>query len=96
MTVLNQLNHESSESAKNTDISLNCDAENKAYERITALAFCSLPSARKKKVREIRQQLIEGKYDIDKRLNIVLDRLIEDLIAEDRIDHLLPNSYQLK
>jgi len=40
---------------------------------------------RKKKILEIRQQLIEGKYDIDKRLNIALDRLIEDLITMDRI-----------
>ena len=96
MTVLNQLNTESSESVENTDVPLNCDADNNGSERITALAFCSLPSARKKKVREIRQQLCEGKYDIDKRLNIALDRLIEDLIAEDRIDYLLPNSFQLK
>lgn len=36
---------------------------------------------RKNKILEIRQQIDEGTYDIDKRLNAVLDRLLEDLVA---------------
>jgi anti-sigma28 factor (negative regulator of flagellin synthesis) len=96
VTVLSQQNDESSVIAENTDVSLNCGAGNKASERITNPAFYSQPTARKKKILEIRQQLIEGKYDIDKGLNIALDRLIEDLIAEDRIDYLRPNPCQLK
>jgi anti-sigma28 factor (negative regulator of flagellin synthesis) len=36
---------------------------------------------RKEKVRGIRRQLAEGKYDIDKRLNIAFDKLFEDLIT---------------
>jgi len=81
MTVLNQENTESSLNAENIDVSLNCGADNRASGGIIAPVFCSPPSARKKKVLEIRQQLIEGKYDIDKRLNIALDRLIEDIVT---------------
>ena len=90
MAVLIQQNTESTVSAKNTDVFLNRGAVNKAPGRITAPAFCSLPSVRKKKILEIRQQLIEGRYDIDKRSNIAVARLLEDLIAMDRIDYLCP------
>jgi len=96
MTVLRQQNTKSSVGAENTDVSMNCGAGNKASGRIDAPAFYLLPSVRRKNILEIRQQIIEGRYDIDKRLNIALDRLIEDLIAEDRIYYLLPNSFQLK
>jgi hypothetical protein len=96
MSVLIQQNTESTVIAENTDVSVNCGDGNKARGRITAPAFCSLPSVRKKKIFEIRQQLIEGTYGLDERLNIALDRLLEDLIAEYRIDYLLPNPCQLK
>jgi anti-sigma28 factor (negative regulator of flagellin synthesis) len=96
MTVLNQENTESSVNAENTDVTLNCGSDNRASVGITNPAFYLLPSVRNKKVLEIRQQLIEGKYDIDKGLNIALDRLIEGLIAEDRIDYLRPNPCQLE
>jgi hypothetical protein len=36
---------------------------------------------RVKKVLTVRQQLAEGRYDLDKRLDAVLDRLLETLIA---------------
>ena len=85
MTVLSQQNAESTVIAENTAVSLDCGAGNKASGRITAPEFCSLPSVSKKKIFEIRQQLIEGRYDIDKRLDIARDRLLEDIIARDRI-----------
>ena len=84
MPVLLQQNTESTVSAKNTDVFLNRGAGNKAPGRITAPAFCSLPSVREKKILEIKQQLSEGRYDIDKRLNFAFDRLIEDVIAMDK------------
>jgi anti-sigma28 factor (negative regulator of flagellin synthesis) len=86
MSVLSQQNTESTVIAENTDISsnLNWGAGNKARGRITAPALRnirSLPQVRKKKILEVRQQLAEGTYDIDKRLNAVLERLLEDLVA---------------
>ncbi len=41
----------------------------------------SLPTVRKQKVLAVRHQLAEGKYPINERLNVALDRLIEDLIT---------------
>jgi len=97
MTVLSQENTEPTIIAVNTDVSVNCGAGNKARVKIAAPAFYALPSFRKKKILEIRQQLIEGRYDIDKRLNIALDRLIEDLIAKDStIDYLCTNADPLR
>ena len=77
-------NNESTVMAENTDISLNWAAGDKAREKIIALALQkihSLPPVRKKKILEIRQQLFEDGYEIDKRLDAVLDRLLEDLVA---------------
>lgn len=35
---------------------------------------------RRKKIVNIRRQLKKGKYDINKRLDIALDRILEDLL----------------
>lgn len=35
---------------------------------------------RKKKIINVRRQLARGTYDVNKRLNFVLDRILEDLI----------------
>ena len=40
-----------------------------------------LPEVRKKKVLDVRQQLTEGKYDLGERLNIALDKVLEDLVT---------------
>jgi hypothetical protein len=84
MSILSQQNTKSTVMAENTDISLNWGAGNKARGRITAPALQnirSLPQVRKKKILEVRQQLVEGRYDIDGRLNVALDHLLEDLVA---------------
>lgn len=39
----------------------------------------SLPEVRKEKVLDVRQQLSKGKYRLNERLEIVLDRVLEDL-----------------
>ena len=39
----------------------------------------SLPDVRKKKVLDVRQQLTEGKYDLNERLDVALEKVLEDL-----------------
>jgi len=43
--------------------------------------IASLPEVRKEKVLNVRRQITEGKYDLNERLDIVLDRVLEDLTA---------------
>jgi hypothetical protein len=84
MTVLSQQNDGATAVAENTDVSLNLDTGSEARGRIIALALQkihSLPPVRKKKILKVRQQLSEGGYDLDKRLNVVLDRILEELVA---------------
>jgi anti-sigma28 factor (negative regulator of flagellin synthesis) len=84
MLDLSQQNNGATLKAENTDISLNWGAGNNALRRITAPALQNihlLLPVREKKILEIRQQLIEGTYDIDKRLNVALDHLLENLIG---------------
>jgi len=38
-----------------------------------------LPEVRKKKVLDVRRQLTEGKYDLSSRLDVALDKALEDL-----------------
>ena len=37
------------------------------------------PEVRKEKVLDVRRQLTEGKYDLNRRLDIALDKVLEDL-----------------
>ncbi|MHC4482039.1 MAG: flagellar biosynthesis anti-sigma factor FlgM [Planctomycetota bacterium] len=41
--------------------------------------IASLPEIRKEKVLEVRRQLTEGRYNLNGRLDIALDRVLEDL-----------------
>jgi hypothetical protein len=41
--------------------------------------IAALPEVRKEKVLNVRRQLTEGKYDVNERLDIVLDKVLEDL-----------------
>ncbi len=41
--------------------------------------IASLPEVRKEKVLNVRRQLTEGKYDLNNRLDIALDKVLEDL-----------------
>ena len=38
-----------------------------------------LPEVRKEKVLKVRRQLIKGEYDLNERLDIVLDKVLEEL-----------------
>jgi hypothetical protein len=41
--------------------------------------IASLPEVRRSKVLDVRQQLTEGKYDLNERLDIALEKVLEDL-----------------
>jgi hypothetical protein len=41
--------------------------------------IATLPEVRKEKVLDLRQQLSKGKYKLNERLDIALDRVLEDL-----------------
>jgi hypothetical protein len=43
--------------------------------------IASLPEVRKEKVLDVRQQLTEGNYDLDERLDVALDKVLEYLTA---------------
>lgn len=43
--------------------------------------IASLPEVRRQKVLHVRRQITEGKYDLADRLDIALDKVLEDLIA---------------
>ena len=42
--------------------------------------IASLPGVRTEKVLNVRRQLTEGKYNLNERLNVALDKALEDLI----------------
>ena len=84
MSVSSQQKNTLTTLAENTEVSRNRCDDNKTQKRTTALMkqkICSLPSTRKKKILEVRKQLVEGTYELDERLNVALDRLLEDLLA---------------
>jgi anti-sigma28 factor (negative regulator of flagellin synthesis) len=84
MSDLSQQDNESTVIAENTDVYLDCGSGNKSQGTTTALALQdvhSLPPVRKKKIHEVRQQLAKGTYDIEERLNLILDQLLEDLVV---------------
>ncbi|MGA1979784.1 MAG: flagellar biosynthesis anti-sigma factor FlgM [Sedimentisphaerales bacterium] len=43
--------------------------------------IASLPEVRKEKVLDLRRQLSKGKYRLNERLDIALDKVLEDLTA---------------
>ncbi len=43
--------------------------------------IASLPEVRKEKVLDVRRQLTEGQYDLDERLDVALDKVLEYLTA---------------
>ena len=47
--------------------------------------IASLPEVRKEKVLGVRQQLTEGKYELNKRLDVALDKVLEDLTTEEEL-----------
>ena len=84
MSILSQQKDGVTIIAENTDSNSDCGLGSKSHGRIIASALQKirlLPSVRKEKILKVRQQLAEGTYDIDRRLDVALDRLLEDLIG---------------
>jgi len=79
MSILSRRNDESAAILDNTEIFLSEGTGNKDQKRMTALTLQnspSLPQIREKKVFAIKQQLAESTYELDKRLDVVLERLL--------------------
>lgn len=84
MSDLSQENNDSTVIAGNKDVYWNRNSVNKSQGRISASASRKnhfLPPVRQKKILEVRQQLVEGTYDVEKQLDVALDRLLEKLIG---------------
>lgn len=82
MSVLSQPKDASTVIAENTEIF--SDWGDRVHRRTIALALQkihSLPPVRWKKILTVRRQLAKGGYDLEERLNVALDRLLEELIA---------------
>jgi hypothetical protein len=43
------------------------------------LEIVSMPQVRREKILGIREQLAKGTYDLDERLDVVLERLLKDI-----------------
>ena len=43
--------------------------------------IASLPEVRKDKVLDVRRQLTEGRYDLNERLDVALEKVLEDLVT---------------
>jgi anti-sigma28 factor (negative regulator of flagellin synthesis) len=43
--------------------------------------IASLPEVRREKILRLRRQITEGRYDVKERLDLALDKVIEDLTA---------------
>lgn len=43
--------------------------------------IATLPEVRREKVLQLRRQITEGRYDLGERLDVALDKVLEDLIA---------------
>jgi hypothetical protein len=82
MSVLSRQKHKSAVIVENTEIPLSTDAGNKARGKLTAPPLqniTSLPSGRKEKILAVRQQLVEGRYNLDEGLDAVVDSLLANL-----------------
>ena len=86
MLVISRQKDGSAAIAENTQNSLSESADNKARGGVTPPTLYNsppLPRVREEKVLAIRQQLAEGKYDFEQRLDAVLDSLLTDLATQD-------------
>jgi len=43
--------------------------------------IATLPEVRQEKILDVRQQLTEGKYDLNKRLDLAIDKVLEHLTS---------------
>ena len=84
MSVINRQKDGTAAIIENTENSFSESASYKARGRIAVPVLQNIPSrprVRKEKVLAVKQQLVEGRYDLDEHLDAVLDRLLEDVTA---------------
>jgi hypothetical protein len=84
MSVLCQRNNPSTAIVRKRDISSNWEAGVTNRRPFTATALHLLDTlvpSRREKVLQVRRQIAEGTYDLDQRIDAVLDRLLKDLVA---------------
>ena len=55
------------------------DAFGNKRPEITPRMIASLPKVRRNKILRVRQQLTRGTYDLDERLDAVLERILMDI-----------------
>lgn len=55
------------------------DAFGDNTERRITPGYASLSAARRDKILEIRRQIASGTYDIDSRLDVILERILTDI-----------------
>jgi hypothetical protein len=55
------------------------DAFGDNMERRNAPGYTSLSAARRDKILEIRRQIASGTYDVDGRLDVILERVLTDI-----------------
>ncbi len=69
--------------AENEDLLMEQILDNLNYTPIGQVlkTIASLPEVRREKVLDVRRQLTEGKYELNKRLDVTLDKVLEDLIT---------------
>jgi anti-sigma28 factor (negative regulator of flagellin synthesis) len=82
MSVLSRQKHKSTVIVENTEIPLSEDAGNKARGKLMSPPLQNIPSApsgRKEKIHAVRQQLAEGRYDLDEGLDAVVESLLVNL-----------------
>ena len=82
MSVSSRQKDESAAIIENTEIPLSEGTGNKYQERMTAPMLQnspSLPQIREKKVFAIKQQLAESTYELDKRLDAVVESLLVNI-----------------
>lgn len=84
MIALDEQNTESTAIDKSNAFSYYWGMDFDAWKQIPTPAKCfirTLPPSRREKILSIRRQIAEGTYDLNVRLNIVLDRLLRDHIG---------------
>ncbi len=67
---------------RTTTSKVNSDEKKQGLYAQLLTKISSLPKARKEKILAVRYQLDSGDYNIDERLNLATDRLIENLITK--------------
>jgi hypothetical protein len=82
MSVLGREKHKSTVIVENAEIPLSEDPSNQARGKLTAPPLQNIPSlssGRKEKILAVRQQLAEGRYDLDESLDAVVESLLVNL-----------------